>query len=322
MMHYVLNEGLEGVIEPSVKSVERNPISEEWRGWNYYNQNLRTEVDDVKLPIYAVAAKYCSSGRDVYLRFVKRLRPEVSEAMIEGILYHSILSEIVENSRKYIFSRDLDGKFNIGQFLFFRGKEVIDRLLKGEDVRQGLKKGTMKQKDLVETKANLEKLWSYEATLIQATVSFYISKHPYINKDSLSTRAMPIVVEQKLDGSKLGLSSNLSADAVHLPGRTIVLDVKTGRKKDFHRLTTTGYALVLESIEKRPVDVGVITYPTFNKNRSVPSIEMDVHPISDKLRRQFIEERNKKLKIVAEKTDPLHEDGKEWCAGCALFRND
>ncbi len=238
MMHYILNEALEGVVEPSVKSVERNPISEEWRGWNYHNEILRTEFDDVKLPIYAVAARYCSSGRDVYLRFVKHLKPEASQAMIEGILYHSVLSEVVEYSRRYIFSRDLDGRFNIGQYLFFRGKEIIEKLLKGDDVRQGLKKGILKQKDIEEVRDNLGKLWSYDATLIQAMVSFYISKHPFINKDTLSTRALPIVVEQKLDGSKLGLSSNLSSDAAHLPGRTVVIDVKTGRKQDFHRLTT------------------------------------------------------------------------------------
>ncbi len=322
MMHYVLNEGLEGVIEPSVKSVERNPISEEWRGWNYHNDNLRTEFDDVRLPIYAVAAGYCASGRDVYLRFVKHMKPALSQAMITGVLYHSILSEVMEYSRRYIFSKDLDSKFNIGQYLFFRGKEVVERLLKSDDVKLGLKKGILKQKGIEETKSNLEKLWNYDSTLIQATVSFYISKHPFINKDTLSTRALPLVVEQKLDGSKLGLSSNLSTDAVHLPGKTVVIDVKTGRRQDFHRLTTTGYALVLESIEKRPIDIGVIVYPSFNKNRSVPNIEMDVHPIADKLRKEFVEERNKKLKIVAEKTDPLHEDGKEWCRGCAIFRSD
>lgn len=320
MMHYVFLEGLVGAIEPSVKSVERTPISEEWRGWNYHNDNLHTEFADVKLPIYAVAAKYCSSGRDAYLRFVKHLKPEISLAMIEGTLYHSVLSEIVEYSRKYIFMKDVDSKFNIAQYLFFRGKEVIDKILNTDDVKKGLKNGLIKTKDLEEIKNNLEKLWNYEATLISASVSFYISKHPFINKDTLSTRALPIVVEQKLDGNKLGLSSNLSTDAVHLPGRTVVIDVKTGHKTDFHRLTTTGYALVLESIEQKPVDVGVIIYPTFSKNRSVPNIEMDVHPITDKLRKEFIEERNKKLKIVAEKIDPLHEDGKEWCKGCEIFK--
>jgi len=320
MMHYIFQEGLEGVIEPSVKSVERTPISEEWRGWNYHNDNLRVNFEDVKLPVYAVAAKYCSSGRDCYLRFVKHMKPEVFPAMIEGGLYHSVLSEVVEYSRKYIFMKDVDAKFNIAQYLFFRGKEVIEKLLNGEDVRKALKSGLIKQKDVEEIKSNLEKLWNYEATLISASVDFFISKHPYINKDTLSTRAIPIAVEQKLDGTKLGLSSNLSTDAVHLPGRTVVIDVKTGHKQEFHRMTTTGYALVLESIEKKPVDIGVIIYPSFSKNRSVPNIEMDVHPITDKLRKAFIEERNKKLKIVAEKIDPLHEDGKEWCKGCEIFK--
>lgn len=322
MMHYIFQEGLENLVEPSTKAVERQPISEEWRGWNYHNENLRPPVDGVVLPIYAVAGNYCSSGRDIYLRFVKKLRPIPTASMIVGSMYHELLATLIEKSREYIYSHDLDAKFDIGKFLFFEGQKTIENLANNEDAEKGLKNGIITKKDLDEAQENLAKLWKYESTLVTASVDFHIAKHLHMNKDTLARHGIPVFTEQKLDGRKLSLSSNLSVDALHLPGKTVVIDIKTGMKNSFHRLTTTGYAMVIESIERKPVDIGCIIYPSFSKKRSVPSVEVDVHPVTDKLRKEFIEARNRKLEIVASGKDPLHEDGKEWCKGCEIFRKE
>lgn len=321
-MHYIFQEGLENLVEPSTKAVERTPISDEWRGWNYHNENLRPPVDNVVLPIYAVAGNYCKSGRDIYLKFVKKLKSQPNGAMIVGSMYHSILATLMEKSREYIYSRDLDEKFDISKFLFFEGKKVIDEQINGNDATRGLKDGIISKKELDDARENLEKLWKYESLLVTASVNFHLAKHLHMNKDTLARHGIPVFTEQKLDGRKLSLSSNLSVDALHLPGKTVVIDIKTGMKNDFHRLTTTGYAMVIESVERKPVDVGCIIYPSFTKKRSVPTFEVDVHPITDKLRKEFIENRNRKLEIVANGTDPLHEDGSEWCKSCEIFKKE
>ena len=64
----------------------------------------------------------------------------------------------------------------------------------------------------------------------------------------------------------------------------------------------TGYALVLESLYERPVDVGCVVYARFVQGRVV--IERDFHPIGDELRQWFIEERDEKARLVAEEIDP------------------
>lgn len=43
------------------------------------------------------------------------------------------------------------------------------------------------------------------------------------------------------------LSSNLSADAFTF-SEPMILDLKFGRPQKFHRLSTTGYALVMEAV--------------------------------------------------------------------------
>lgn len=105
----------------------------------------------------------------------------------------------------------------------------------------------------------------------------------------------------KLDGRFVGLSEHLAADAIGFPDLT-VLDLKFGPREPFHRLTTTGYALVLESLYERPVDVGCIVYARFVGGRVV--VERDFHVIGDELRQMFVEERDEKARLVAEEIDP------------------
>ena len=61
----------------------------------------------------------------------------------------------------------------------------------------------------------------------------------------------------------------------------MALDLKFGPRERFHRLTTTGYALVLESLFERPVDVGCVVYARVVQGRVV--VERDFHVIGDEL---------------------------------------
>jgi len=56
------------------------------------------------------------------------------------------------------------------------------------------------------------------------------------------------------------LSSNLSADAINMGGM-LICDLKTGKKRDFHRLSVAGYALVYESLYEVPINIGCTAYP-------------------------------------------------------------
>jgi CRISPR-associated protein Csa1 len=82
----------------------------------------------------------------------------------------------------------------------------------------------------------------------------------------------------------------------------MMVDIKFGKPQKFHRLATTGYALVMESIYEYPINVGCVVYVTFQGDNL--SIERDFHVIDDELRQWFIEERDERMRIVEEEIDP------------------
>jgi CRISPR-associated protein Csa1 len=150
---------------------------------------------------------------------------------------------------------------------------------------------------------NLRKLWSFEVSRIVSSIFAYLGKYRYLSEDSLINHALPFVVEHKLDGQYLGLSSNLSADAINMGGM-LICDLKTGPKKDFHRLSSTGYALVYESLYEVPINIGCTVYLSFPKNHPTPHIERDFFIISDELRQWFIEERDQMQDMIFYERDP------------------
>lgn len=137
---------------------------------------------------------------------------------------------------------------------------------------------------------------------------------PYANEMDLLGTAVPFLVEHKLSGELLGLSDILSVDCFDYL-RTIMFDLKvTSVKEDWHRLYSLGYALVFESIHEVPVDICCTVY--LNVENGKISVQKDLFFANDELRQLWLEERDRKLEIVAERKDPGKPDQslcKEYC---------
>lgn len=133
----------------------------------------------------------------------------------------------------------------------------------------------LNEEEFAELQRKVEAMASFENARVAARIQDALIKQPYIAEDSLAAQAIP-VVEQKLDGTFFGLSQNLSADAF-IYAEPMVLDMKFGEPKKFHRLSATGYALVMESIHEFPINLGCIVYSDFKGDRLV--IKKDIHII-------------------------------------------
>jgi CRISPR-associated protein Csa1 len=144
-------------------------------------------------------------------------------------------------------------------------------------------------------------IFNYMHSLISSRLQETLTRQPYIGEDSLVAQVVPYVLEQKLDGTFLGLSPNLSSDAFVF-SEPMIMDLKFGPRESFHRLTTTGYALVMEAIFEYPINVGCIVYGDFKNGRL--HIQKDFHIINDELRQWFIEERDEKMRMVYDEIDP------------------
>jgi CRISPR-associated protein Csa1 len=273
-------------------------VDERFRGWAWELSPIDPPYDFL-LPLSEIASRYCNSMRDIYLRHVEKKRKPRTGNMIEGALYHSVIASCVEHAKRTMYGNGLTDGNQIGVHLTQIRDIVVSNLLSNAGTPEVPNRGGVWNPQNVRKK--LEWLWSYEVNQIVASIDRIRLAQPYIGLDALVNSALPIVVEQKLDGRNLGLSGHLSADAYGSEG--VVLDIKTGERRHFHRLSTTGYAMVIESIHEYPVDVGCIVY-CWLRNGLPPPVEYDVHTIDEPLRQEFLELRDEAMKLIYDEQDP------------------
>jgi len=272
------------------KSREQD-IADDLRGWNWHQPPLEP-IYDVKLPLYLVAGKYCRSGRDVYLNLVEKKKAVPNTAMEIGSLFHELVVLIMVRTKKLIYSIGVD-----------RVDEILSALSEVRNEFDQLANPYIEK--IPHIKEQVNQLFDYEFYRISARIREILSRQPYIGEDSLASQVVPFVLEQRLDGSFLGLSSNLSSDAF-IFSEPMIVDLKFGPRESFHRLTTTGYALVMEAIYEYPINIGCIVYCEFKNGRM--HIQKDFHIINDELRQWFIDERDEKMRMVYDELDPGKND--------------
>jgi CRISPR-associated protein Csa1 len=227
-----------------------------------------------------VAAKYCGSGRDLYLRRVLGARAMANTAMREGAVLHRVLAELIVGAKRAIYTHGPDGCL-----------PHLAALPVAEE--EGWAANGLRERVAL--------LASFERLRIVGRVQEVLARQPAVGADALATLALPVTVERQLDGAYLGLAGHLAADAIGM-FQGIVFDVKFGGRREFHRLTTAGYALVMESLYGQAMDIGCLVYVRFAGERVL--VERDLHVIDDELRQWFIEERDERSRLVSEEIDP------------------
>lgn len=298
-MYFLTEEERQKLVRGLLPEAREREIAPELRGWNW-NQPPLEAMYEQKLALFEIAGKYCPTARDLYLRKVEQVGTEWNQAMIRGKILHDTLANLLVKAKKLIYKHGVDNLSLIQQEL----QEVDLEPLKNWETK-------LDEEFYLELKAKVKSIWQFEFNKLVVRIQELLAKQPYINVDSLVNQAVPIVVEQRLDGSFLGLSSYLSADAFNFC-EPMILDLKFGRPRDFHKLTITGYALVMEAVYSYPVSVGCVVYPEFRGDRIVVNKEFEI--IDDELRQWFIEERDEKMRMVAEQIDPgVAEDCYQSC---------
>ncbi|MFZ5631605.1 MAG: type I-A CRISPR-associated protein Cas4/Csa1 [Bacillota bacterium] len=287
-MYFLNDEEKKQLIKNYLPRSRQMDIAEELRGWNWHQPPL-APVYDLRLALYEVANSYCPTARDLYLRRIDGIKARPNPAMVRGRVLHDVLAQVLVRAKKAIYNNNLE---NVGQLI----REVGD-----PPALDLVKPGHISDEDWDEIKKKAEIIARFEAGRIQSRLQDVLVKQPNIGVDSLVSLALPVVVEQRLDGSFLGLSPNLSSDAFTF-SEPMILDLKFGEPQKFHRLTTTGYALVMESLHEYPVNLGCLVYVDFRGDRM--TIRKDIHIIDDELRQWFIEERDNKMRMLYEEIDP------------------
>ncbi|MEW6171534.1 MAG: type I-A CRISPR-associated protein Cas4/Csa1 [Bacillota bacterium] len=298
-MYFLTDEEKKHLLRYHLPRARERGIAEELRGWNWHQPPLEPVYKDTVLALYEVANAYCPTGRDVYLRRVLKEKGQPNVAMIRGSIFHTVVASVIVAAKRAIYGE------GVADY-----RAICERIQSHPAILDNAWADQLSDEDFRSTASMAEVLANFEKTRVLARIQEILTKQPYIGEDSLVSLAIPVVVEQKLDGSFLGLSSNLSTDAFVF-WEPMVLDMKFDRERSFHRLCTTGYALVMEALYEFPVNLGCIVYGEFRGDRLI--VKKDIHIISDELRQWFIETRDDKARLVAEEIDPGTGECYETC---------
>jgi CRISPR-associated protein Csa1 len=265
-MVYFLNEIEQKYLTLNLRPVIRqNPVPEELRGWNWHSPPLKPYYD-VKLPMYLICGDYCSTGRDVYLSMVEKIKGEEHFKMHLGKAVHNAIAEAIKAARSLNFDAS-PVKYD---------SESLNIAVKAA--------------------------WDYTISSCKSAYLKARAEQPYASDEDIVSTSIPFLVEHRMDGSLLGCSGIIAVDCYDYM-RNIVFDVKVSNTPNSRmRLHTTGYALIIESLYEIPVDIGCIVSVSFRNYRM--NISKDLHYIDANLRSWWIEERDKKAEIVFNEMDP------------------
>lgn len=266
-------------------------VSRELRGWSWHQPPLKPYYDNVKLPMYAICSKYCPTNRDVYLRYAEGVSPVPSGKVALGKTLHGVVSDCLR-----AFTQRRNVTFD-AWWQNIRWSEIPE---KPENLREPSKK-----------------VWEFVEKICEARLAEVSSQQPYASEPDLITSAVPFLVEHKISGELLGLSGILSLDCYDYL-KTIMFDLKVASEpREWHRLSPVGYALVFESIHEVPVDICCNVYLNIENEKVL--VKKDLFFANDELRQWWIEERDKKLEIVAERKDPGKPEHAQCKGDCMYF---
>jgi len=265
------------------KELEKFGISDELRGYNWDSPPVEPIEYGIKLSVSDFCG-ICQTMRDIYLKYVEGLKPKPNAYMLSGLAYHEVIKEALYQIKRLIYQRPVNGSEIIEELFSSDIPDAIcDRLNVNSSIRE-----------------NCRKFFKYIVIQCSSQIDRILAKYPYADADCIVGKALPPIVERKVDGSLIGLSENLSVD-FFIPYNAIA-DLKSGEIRDQNTIALAGYALALESDEMTDVNFGFIIYLRF-KNGFV-NFKLRHILIGDELRRRFLELRDEMIELVDSGKDP------------------
>ena len=269
-------------------------VDEGLRGWNWMSDLLSPPLENVHLGVSEIANRYCPTFRDIYLRRIEGVEAPYTYKTIRGWLYHAVSSKTVQEVKAILYKEEINGP-RLYSELLVRRKKIIDEILEKYEVERRL--GEAEAEKL---RKEMETIYMFLALQAAAQLDKILAKVKWAEVEDLVSIIVPMDVERVVDGSLLGLSKELRIDI--FTDKRLVVDIKTGDTRDFHKYALAGYALALESSLEIPIDYGMITYLSVDKG--VVKISNNTYFIGDELRREFLEIRDEAFNIIHRGEDP------------------
>jgi len=274
-MHFLSEADRKRLMGEILPQTRQAGASEELRGWNWRKPPLKPLYKE-PIPMYSVCSKYCPTSRDVYLDRIGRAAPAPNENLILGVALHRVVGAAINS--------------------FLEGQLPAFDAWYEETLRS---RGVSTIYESIRKKSRTA--WNQTIADCERQTRIRSSEQPHASRRSVLATAIPFLAEHRLRAERLGLLGLLHIDCYDYL-RGIVFDLKLGWEEDWHRLTPTGHAIVLESVYETPVDIGCVSYLQFQGDNL--ATKKDLFLINDELRSQWIKERNTKQAIVDQRKEP------------------
>jgi len=265
-------------------------VSSELRGWSWCDPPVlfvgcsRLSVSDI--------VSICSTGRDVFLRYVVGVRGRFSKYVVRGLVVHVAFRELVHSLKRILYCGNVRSGVELLEALKKEGHLVFSRVF-DDPVYSTI--------DAREVETLFWEVWRRGMTIYSGAFDRYLRNADidvrYV--DSIVKMIVPLDVEFRIDGSRIGLS-NVRVDALLFPNIPVEIKVGEGVKPE---LALTGYALALESILRKPINHGVVVNVDVRNDLSL-SWKVRTILIDENLRLEFLHERDRRADIVDKKIDP------------------
>lgn len=270
-------------------------IDESLRGWNWSNDILSPPLEGVYLSISELANRYCSTYRDVYLRRILSQPAPFTYKTVRGWVYHTVCKRVVERAKSILYLEGIvNGSRLYSSLLIDRGDNIYKIL---DEYRVS---SYLKEYEIEKLKKEAEALYSFLALQAAAKLDMVLSRTFRPDLESIISKVIPVDIERIVNGQLLGLSSELKIDM--FADKRIVIEIKTGDIRDFHKYAVTGYALAVESDLDIPIDYGIVSYISVSEENV--KIKNKVYFIGDELRREFLEIRDEAFNVIRRGMDP------------------
>uniref|UniRef100_A0A7C1CG68 Type I-A CRISPR-associated protein Cas4/Csa1 n=1 Tax=Thermofilum adornatum TaxID=1365176 RepID=A0A7C1CG68_9CREN len=276
------------------KDLRRLPeveVSEELRGWSFSSGVVSSSSGSL-LGVSDITGGFCEKGRDVYLRYVKKVKPRDNAVLQRGRLIHEVWTRTVALAKKKLYEGGLELTSETFQ------KEMTnmgERLLREMSAKYNLL-------NLEEVEWLTRRIFGEGIATYASALERQFSRSRYLEIDGLVSSVVPFITEFTISGERVGLSRSLRVDAYIPP--SLLLELKTRPPRREFELSLAGYALAFESVYEVPVNRGLLVYVEADNVKRRLYIKPRLIDIGDGLRTEFIDKRDKLKEYLTYQLDP------------------
>lgn len=268
-----------------IRRLPQPEIDEELRGWSWSDSAV-TSSSSWLLGVSDITSNLCPSGRDVYLRYVLKVKQLDNGVLQKGRLIHEVFSRAVATIKRFIY--DSDGNIDGGGLYKLMSDAGV--VLKDEIVN----KYNLVSRE--EATWIFFKLWDEAARTYSAALDKALSRSAYMALESLVAATVPLITEFPIDGSLIGLSRTLRVDAFMPP--SLLVEIKSRKPDPIYELSLVGYALAFESHYEIPINYGILVYVDVDFSVRRIFVRPSMVPVSSKARSEFIELRDRRKEML------------------------